>query len=704
MKLRLSLQGRILLGLAILAVVLLSVLWILVRPKYETSVVSERITIVQQLQSYVIENLDKQISEWVSASRSIAWEIAEHPRDGESLLRSTISLFPEIVQIKIQSPELPDELTSQNTAYPVPAVQPAEHQFVPSADSIVQLAWLTAVPGTPSTMMVMRTRFQVSGRMFMMSVIWDAKSLQHYIERLPLGTDYYLRIYSKSFVVFENRPEKAFTDSVHTQQHMNDLRKVKSAGGEWRVITGTFRSTDLTMLVAVPEGAILEPVHQLLVYSSTFIVGFLLVLLLLGWMLSYQISRPVALLVKDVERLGNLDFQQTIRIPEMRNLRKMGETIEGMRRSLERYQRLNVEKIILEEWKNKLFMNHSDDLIGFTDGNHAFVFRNAKFDELCQTLSPSHALTTKNEVLHHSAVTKIKETSQREEAGQLTTEMVQSELKIQLEAERMEYYRVNDLSIFREGENLGSLIIFHDLTNDRMIDKMKTEMMNIVVHELRNPVSSIMGFSDILLNDTTVTDIESREFMTHIMNSSQKLNALINRFLDISRLESRRIEYPKKLIDCAACVREAVKSQQPQLAHKSLMAEIDIAEDIPEIVVAPDLFREAVLNLLSNAIKYGDSHRTIAIKLMRTGSDVVFSITDHGYGIPPEAQEKLFSKFYRVPDAKSIKEVGTGLGLAYVKEIAEYHHGSITLESNAEIGSRFTLSIPIVTDETAAVS
>ena len=282
MKLRLSLQGRILLGLAILAVVLLSVLWILVRPKYETSVVSERITIVQQLQSYVIENLDKQISEWVSASRSIAWEIAEHPRDGESLLRSTISLFPEIVQIKIQSPELPDELTSQNTAYPVPAVQPAEHQFIPSADSIVQLAWLTAVPGTPSTMMVMRTRFQVSGRMFMMSVIWDAKSLQHYIERLPLGTDYYLRIYSKSFVVFENRPEKAFTDSVHTQQHMNDLRKVKSAGGEWRVITGTFRSTDLTMLVAVPEGAILEPVHQLLVYSSTFIVGFLLVLLLLG--------------------------------------------------------------------------------------------------------------------------------------------------------------------------------------------------------------------------------------------------------------------------------------------------------------------------------------------------------------------------------------------------------------------------------------
>ncbi|MFZ1979524.1 MAG: HAMP domain-containing sensor histidine kinase, partial [Bacteroidota bacterium] len=202
----------------------------------------------------------------------------------------------------------------------------------------------------------------------------------------------------------------------------------------------------------------------------------------------------------------------------------------------------------------------------------------------------------------------------------------------------------------------------------------------------------------------TVTDTESQEFMTHIMNSSQKLNGLINRFLDISRLESRRIEYPKRLTDCAACVREVAKSQQPQLAHKSLTVEIDIAQDIPEIVVVPDLYREAVLNLLSNAIKYGDPHRTIVLKLFRTDHDIVFSITDHGYGIPPAAQEKLFSKFYRVPNTKSIKEIGTGLGLAYVKEIAEYHHGSITLESNAEIGSRFTLSIPIVTEEPALTS
>jgi signal transduction histidine kinase len=202
-----------------------------------------------------------------------------------------------------------------------------------------------------------------------------------------------------------------------------------------------------------------------------------------------------------------------------------------------------------------------------------------------------------------------------------------------------------------------------------------------------------------MLNDQAVTAVESREYMTRIMDSAKKLNSLINRSLDITRLELRRAEYPKKPTDCGACIRDAVKSRQPQLLHKSLTTEIDIAEDVPPIVVVPDLFRDAVLHLLSNAIKFGDPNRTIVLKLSKTDYDVVFSITDHGFGIPPEAQEKLFSKFYRVPIGKSVKEAGAGLGLAYVREIAAYHNGSIALESNPEIGCRFTLTIPIVMEE-----
>jgi signal transduction histidine kinase len=103
---------------------------------------------------------------------------------------------------------------------------------------------------------------------------------------------------------------------------------------------------------------------------------------------------------------------------------------------------------------------------------------------------------------------------------------------------------------------------------------------------------------------------------------------------------------------------------------------------------------EAIQNLMTNAIKYGGENRTIEMELHADADTVRFSITDYGYGIPPEAQSKLFTKFYRVPNQKS-KEIGTGLGLAYVKEIVTRHGGTISLDSNPQIGCCFTITLPI---------
>jgi signal transduction histidine kinase len=247
--------------------------------------------------------------------------------------------------------------------------------------------------------------------------------------------------------------------------------------------------------------------------------------------------------------------------------------------------------------------------------------------------------------------------------------------------------------------NLGSLLIFHDLTNERLIDKMKTEMIDVVVHELRNPVGSIMGFVQILLTNPNVSVEEQREFHQHMLNSTKNLRDLINRFLDVSRLESHGANYPKSLTDIVSITKMVAELQKPQLMNKSLTVEFEIAGDIPEVFVSPDLFREAVSNLLSNAVKYGEPNRTINISLSLQDHNIVFSIIDHGYGIPPEAQQKLFTKFFRVNNPKASKEIGTGLGLAYVKEIAIFHDGSITLESNADIGCKFTMTFPAVTQE-----
>jgi signal transduction histidine kinase len=697
MKIRLSLRNRIFLSVGGLAFAALSVVWIIIRPQYEKRVVAERLTILQQLQSYEVQNIDGQIGTWITATKSVATKLMDDPKSGEALLVDAITLFPNIVQIRVNSPGISEQISGQNVTYPSPSFQIADSMFAASSDPTVKVAWLTGLSGFPPEVLATRTTFKVRDRLFFVNIIWDADILQRSLTRLPFGSTYFLGVFAEDYVVYKNRSDLKIIDTSFTYRRTNNLRLVRLADEDWQTATSTFQNADMNVVVAVPEEAIVAPVNQLLIYSSTLIITIMTILLILGWLMSDQISKPIEMLVKDVERMEDLDFRQGVRIPSLRDFRRMGETIESMRRSLERYQRLNVEKIILEEWKNKLLMNHSGDLIGIADGDGKFVFRNAKFNELCRLISLDGDGAMKDDVLHHERIKPLKETIQTEEAGSFTTHFVQSELKLEFENEVAQYYRVNDLTILRGTENLGSLIIFHDLTNDRLIDQMKTDMMNVIVHELRNRVTSVTMLSTLLSRPGAVEESKRRESLILIVKSMQSLNDLINRFLNISRLESRRVDYPKTMADIISIVRDELEREMLQFQEKSLKTEFIISNEIPLCVVVPELIHDAVSNLLSNAIKYGDPGRTIEVTLSRKDSAILLSVTDHGYGIPPEAQEKLFSKFYRVTTNEKVKsQVGTGLGLAYVKEIAAYHDGSVSLESNPEIGCRFTLTIPIL--------
>ncbi|MGD0037957.1 MAG: HAMP domain-containing sensor histidine kinase [Bacteroidota bacterium] len=699
MHLRLSFQNRIFIVLVIIVVLTLLVVWTVVRPKYEASVISERLTNVQQLQMYAVENLDRTIAGWSDATRFIASQVTERPRDGEIILRTMMTLHPEIIQIKIHSSKLSDELTSQNTSYPTANVQVKDDAWVMSKiDTLLQIAWLNdTLPH--QQFFVMRTRFQVQNIPFVLTIVWDAIKLNSLMTKLPLGENFLVSIQSKSTVILRNiSPFQPIV--VHSsEERMSTPQSMYQGEETWRVLTSAFQTAQLWIIIAIPEKTILRPVKDLLFYSTSLVICIAFLMLVVGWILSFQINRPIARLVKDVQRLGNLDFTQAIQIPAMKDLRGMGETIELMRQVLERHQRLNVEKIILEEWKNKLFMTHSNDMIGFTNGTGEFVFRNDKLDDFCASLLPTRTFSTKSDILTHPSIIKTKETVRDEITDNLQVHLNQSEIRAQTDSTVVNYYHVNDLSIIRSGENLGSLLIFHDETHERLMDKMKTDMINVIVHELRNPVGSIMGFAEILLHDPKVTAEEQKEFHQVIYDNSLNLNNLIDRFLNVSRLESRRVEHPKVLTDIIAIVKAVVDSQKPQLLKKSLTAELEIQWDIPKVVVSPDLFREAILNLLSNAVKYGGPDRIINLSLSMKDKNIIFSIVDHGYGIPPEAHQKLFTKFYRVHNPKATEEVGTGLGLAYVKEIATYHNGSISMESDPAIGCKFTITIPAITSE-----
>jgi hypothetical protein len=463
MKLKLSLQNRIFLGLCTIAVLALVVVWMIVRPRYEASVINERVTVIQQVQEYAVQNLDRTIAAWAQATRFVADQVTERPHDGELVLRNVMTLHPEIMQIRIYSPNSQDELTSNNVNDTIPNLVLSDSTWIRSKiDSSLQTAWLRN-DNNGQPLLVTRMHFQASSIPFVLTIIWDAKVLQDYYSRMPLSSEYAVNILSSSHILFQN--QKTFDPSkiAISADQVNRLKTLREGTNDWRVVATAFQTLDLWMIGAIPEQVVLAPVHQLFIYTVWFILGCLILSLILGWLLAYQMNKPMMNLVEDVKRLSNLDFTQEIHIPHIRNLHEMGTTIELMRQTLERGQRMNTEKIILTEWWNKLFMIHTDEIVGLTDGTGTLVFRNDRFHKFCNSLLPAMPLQTKQDVLAHPAV-KIIETTQREEfADSLHIQLVQSEIRVLTESETGTYYRVDELSITHEGKNLGSLLIFHDV-------------------------------------------------------------------------------------------------------------------------------------------------------------------------------------------------------------------------------------------------
>ena len=691
---QLSLQNRIFLFAAAFVIAAFLVVVILIRPRYERSVIEERVTIVQQLEDNALARLDELIGYRIKIGRFICWQIGERGRDAEPLLQNIMLINPEIIKLSLESSRPGDRITLRSTSYPEFSLSIDSSSWMRcNDDSLTQIAWLQDKQG-PTDLLVTKTKFTIGTTEYWTTVLWNAEALVSTVRRLPLGGEYSVSITTPSFVIFRNVSSFRPLEVHETLGDVIKLKTVQQGGTQWRLVMANLRTIPAQIVTAIPESVINQPVERMFYYTMTFLLTATAVMLLVGWFVARQITKPISRLVQDVQRLARLDFQQPVTIPALPEIRLVGETIENMRQVLDRYKRLNVEKIIFEEWKNRFLMTRSEDMMGITDSAGCFVFQNQRFADFLHVLSPIAAIETRSMLLEHRAITKIKETNRTEETENFLVTLHQSELRVTLKENDVQFFRLQDVSIARGAEDLGSLLIFHDLTNERMLEKAKSDMVNVIVHELRNPVVGIRHVADFLLEENTLSDIKRREFLGHVRKSSENLNTIIDRFLDLKRLESKKISRRKEPMQLGPILRTAAEAFTPQLTKKNLTLDLEIEDPLPAVPVSVDLFRDAVNNLLSNAIKYGPNDRVIVIELCRNNMNVEFSIVDHGYGIPPEAQEKVFTEFYRVRSVHTAKETGTGLGLAHVKEIMAQHSGSVSFESTPEIGCKFTLLFP----------
>jgi hypothetical protein len=419
--------------------------------------------VIQKLQESSVHNLDQTMKAWTQVTRFVANQVAERPHEGELVLRNIMTLHPEIMQVRIYSPNNKDELTSNNINDTIPNLALNDSLWIRSKiDSLVQTAWLwNDMNGKP--VIVTRMQFHASSLPFVLVIIWDAKVFQDNYSRVSLTSEYSVNILTSARIIFQNQKTVDPLKVLDPLSQVSRITTLREGSSTWNVVSTAFHTLDLWMIVGIPERVVLAPVHEFLIFTTWCIVGCLLLLLILGWLLVHQIDKLLMRLTEDVKRLSNLDFKQEIHIPQIHPLHEIGTAMELMRQSLERPQRIMDEERILAEWQDKFFMTHTNEMVCVTDGTDVLVFQNERFKKFCDSLLPSMPIQTKRDVLTHPAVKIIATTQQEELVESLHIKMVQSEIQVRTGTETESSFCVDELSITREGDEVGSLLIFHDV-------------------------------------------------------------------------------------------------------------------------------------------------------------------------------------------------------------------------------------------------
>lgn len=242
----------------------------------------------------------------------------------------------------------------------------------------------------------------------------------------------------------------------------------------------------------------------------------------------------------------------------------------------------------------------------------------------------------------------------------------------------------------------GAVAVFHDVTDARNFDQMRSQFVGNVSHELRTPLTSIKGFVETLLDGAMENSATCRRFLSIIDAETDRLSRLIEDLLTLSSIESKeRVIHPVPV-----CIQHSVRTVMnilgPQISEKGLHVELISAHELPKVLADEDLLGQVLINLLDNAIKYTPPNGKIIIRCRRRDSRVVTTITDTGIGIPHESIPRVFERFYRVDKARSRDRGGTGLGLAIVKHIVESHGGEVFVDSEVGKGSTFGFSFLVV--------
>ena len=492
------------------------------------------------------------------------------------------------------------------------------------------------------------------------------------------------------------------------------------------------------LITKIDRSEIYEPV-SLLATIILLLSGIgALIFVIAGYIFSRRITHPIAKLSRSVSTItkeGNLDEKvgtdSTDEIGELsRNFDLMTASIKQSRSDIDRKVAVQTQEIVAKgkdlEDQQKAIMNILEDVDAEKE---KATLEKTRYESLLTSIGDG-VIATDSEtkiIVINTAAEKILGLNKNEAYGKRLIDVFtvvdqkgnpipESERPINIAISQMKsfststtsdyFYQRKDGSrvpvalnaspVIADGKLFGVIDVFRDISHEKEVDRMKTEFISLASHQLRTPLSAMKWFAEMLLaGDAGPLQGEQKEFVDNIYQSNERMIALVNSLLNISRIESGRIIIEPVPTDVGPLVRDVIKELQVQIDQKKMNMVVSIHESLPKITIDGRLIREVYKNLLTNAIKYTPAGGDITIFVSKNGENIVSQISDTGYGIPAGDKDKIFEKFYRGENIVKLETEGTGLGLYLAKAVVESSGGTIWFESTEGKGSSFWFSLPV---------
>lgn len=494
--------------------------------------------------------------------------------------------------------------------------------------------------------------------------------------------------YSEKVKILQNLKEQGGLDSV-TKYYYNDILPLFE----------TLKSS-CSSLLDINQKAMLdkkEESKELANKASYYILSILGAVLfvglcVIGYLLK-KIIRPIEDLAVGIKIVSEGNYDYLIPLKREKDINFVLEDFNHMVEKLKEYETLNINEILREKQKAEAIVESINSPIIVTNSENKVTMLNKSFERILDVKEKSvinrHFLEGVNRRDIFDIIQKV---------GSSIKESRSFEDIELTEGKEKKYYRVTANTIwFHHSENIGAVTIMQDITKFKEVEKLKSEFVSTVSHEFRTPLTSISMAIGLLLEKSFDDEEEENELLTIIKDDSERLNSLVGELLDLSKMESGKIEMEIREVNINDIINPVNNIFKMQLEEKRVNLTIDINGISRKVKVDTNKISWVIVNLVSNALRYitDDGSGEIKITAKEVNNDILISVFDNGRGISDDDQIKIFEKFVQLKNGNGELMGSSGLGLAICKEIVKANCGDIWVDSALGKGSTFYFTLKL---------